>query len=93
VRALDPWPGAFFELPRLRGEGEHIRVLAALALRATAVSPPGTVLDEHLSIACGEGVLQLLRVQRPGRTPLEVPAFLRGHPMAAGTVLPCPATS
>jgi methionyl-tRNA formyltransferase len=98
VHALDPWPGAFFEIPRLRGEGEHIRVLAALALPATAVpatavSLPGTVLDEHLSIACGEGVLQLLRVQRPGRTPIEVPAFLRGHPIAAGTVLPCPATS
>jgi methionyl-tRNA formyltransferase len=93
VRALDPWPGVFFEGPRLRGEGEHIRVLRALALPATAMSPPGTVLDERLSIACGDGVLQPLRVQRPGRAALDVPAFLRGHPIAAGTVLPCPATN
>jgi len=93
VRALDPWPGAFFEGPRLRGEGEHIRVLTASASPVIAVSMPGTVLDEHLSIACGEGVLQPLRVQRPGRAALDVPAFLRGHPIAAGTVLPCPATN
>jgi len=93
VHALDPWPGAFFEGPRLRGEGEHIRVLAASTLPGAAVNMPGTVLDEHLSIACGEGVLQPLRVQRPGRAALDVPAFLRGHPIAARTVLPCPATN
>jgi methionyl-tRNA formyltransferase len=92
VRALDPWPGAFFEGPRLKGEGEHIRVLAATTSPEIAAQMPGTVLDEHLSIACGEGVLRPLRVQRPGRAALDVPAFLRGHPIAAGTVLPCPAT-
>jgi methionyl-tRNA formyltransferase len=93
VRALDPWPGAFFEGPRLKAEGEHIRVLAASASPGTAANVPGTVLDDELTIACGEGVLQPLRVQRPGRAALDVPAFLRGHPIAAGTVLPCPATS
>jgi len=93
VLALDPWPGAFFEGPRLRGEGEHIRVLAASASPDIAAHMPGTVLDEHLLIACGEGVLQPLRVQRPGRAALDVPAFLRGHPIAARTVLPCPATN
>jgi len=51
------------------------------------------VLDEHLSVACGEGVLRLLQVQRAGRAPLDTPAFLRGFPIAPGTVLPCPATS
>jgi len=90
VRALDPWPGAFFDF-----RGEHIRVLAATAavLPAAAPSAPGTVLDDHLSIACGEGILRPLRLQRPGRAPLEAAAFLRGFPIAAGTVLPCPATS
>jgi methionyl-tRNA formyltransferase len=92
VRALDPWPGAFFQAPRLNGEGERIRVLAAIALPGASTSAPGTVLDGTFSIACGEGVLRPLRLQRPGRTPLETPAFLRGFPIAAGTVLPCPAT-
>ncbi len=93
VRALDPWPGAFFEGPRIRDGGERIRVLAAVALPGSAAGIPGTVLDEHLSIACGEGVLRPLRLQRAGRAAVEVSAFLRGHPIAAGTVLPCPATS
>jgi methionyl-tRNA formyltransferase len=93
VRALDPWPGAFFEgPPRNDGVGERIRVLAAAALPGSSSSPPGTVIDERLSVACGEGVLRLLRLQRPGRGPLEAPAFLRGFPIAAGTLLPCPAT-
>ena len=94
VRALDPWPGAFFEGPRIhiKEGGERIRVLAAVALPGASASPPGTVLDNNLSIACGDGVFRPLRLQRPGRAPLELPAFLRGFPIAAGTVLPCPAT-
>jgi methionyl-tRNA formyltransferase len=94
VRALDPWPGAFFEGPRIhiRDGGERIRVLAAVALPGASASPPGAVLDDSLSIACGDGVFRPLRLQRPGRAPLEVPSFLRGFPIAAGTVLPCPAT-
>jgi methionyl-tRNA formyltransferase len=93
VRALDPWPGAFFETPRVKGDGERIRVLAARALLDAAMSAPGTVLDDTLSIACGEGVFRPLRLQRPGRMPLETAAFLRGFPIAAGTVLSCTATS
>ncbi|MBV8091426.1 MAG: methionyl-tRNA formyltransferase [Alphaproteobacteria bacterium] len=92
VRALDPWPGAFFEGPRDDGVGERIRVLAAAVLPGTSARPPGTVLDDRLSIACGEGVLRPLRLQRSGRAPLEAPAFSRGFPIAAGTALPCPAT-
>jgi methionyl-tRNA formyltransferase len=88
VRALDPWPGAFFE-----AGSERIRVHVAVALPGPAGGIPGTVLDERLTVACGEGVLRLLRLQRAGRTALEAPAFLRGFPIAPGTVLRCPATS
>ena len=88
VRALDSSPGAFFE-----ADGERIRAHAAVALPGPAGGVPGTVLDDRLSVACGEGVLRLLRLQRPGRSALEAPAFLRGFPIAPGTVLPCPATS
>jgi methionyl-tRNA formyltransferase len=88
VRALDLWPGAFFE----SGE-KRIRVHAAMELPGPAGAVPGTVLDENLTVACGEGVLRLLRVQRPGRAALDAPAFLRGFPISPGTVLPCPATS
>ena len=88
VRAFDPWPGAVFAYA-----GERIKVLAASVEPAAAGAAPGTVLDAALAIACGEGVLRLLRLQRPGRTPLPAEAFLRGYPIAAGTALPCPATS
>jgi methionyl-tRNA formyltransferase len=87
VRALDLWPGAFFETG-----AERIRVHAAMALPGPAGGVPGIVLDEHLTVACGEGVLRLLRVQRPGRAALDAPAFLRGFPIVPGTRLPCPAT-
>jgi methionyl-tRNA formyltransferase len=88
VRAFDPRPGAFFE-----ARGERIRVLAAAVTGERQVAPAGTVLDEHLSVACGEGVLRPTSLQRAGRAALEAAAFLRGFAIPAGTVLPCPATS
>jgi methionyl-tRNA formyltransferase len=88
VRAFDSWPGAYF-----CGRGERIRVLMADADPQSAAAPPGTVLDECLSVACGEGVLRPLRLQRPGRTALDTAALLRGFALPPGTVLPCPATS
>jgi methionyl-tRNA formyltransferase len=87
VRALDPWPGAFFE-----HGGEPIRVLASAVLPGASEAPPGTVLDDRLSIACGSGALRLLRLQRPGRAALDMAEFLRGYPIIPGTLLPCPAT-
>ena len=89
MRAFDPWPGAFFE-----GRGERIRVLAAEAdRRGPRRRAPGTVLDDRLSVACGEGVLRPLRLQRAGRARARCAAFLRGFALPPGTVLPCPATS
>ena len=92
VRAFDPWPGSFFETG-----GERIRVHAAIDLPGPAGGMPGTVLDDRLTVACGEGVLRLLRLQRPGRAALDASAFLRGFPIPPGTRLgmrlACPATS
>lgn len=87
VRAFDPWPGSYFEIG-----GERIRVHAAMDLPGPAGGVPGTVLDDRLTVACGEGVLRLLRLQRPGRAALDTPALLRGFPIPPGTRLPCPAT-
>ena len=87
VRAFDPWPGAFFA-----ANGERIRVLAAAAEPQSSTAPPGTVLDERLTIACSAGRLRLLRVQRAGRGALDAAAFLRGFRLLPGMVLQCPAT-
>jgi methionyl-tRNA formyltransferase len=84
VRAFDPFPGSHFT-----HEGERIRVLAADL--AAGHAAPGAVLDAALTIACGEGALRPLRLQRPGRGPAETADFLRGFPIPPGTILPCPA--
>jgi methionyl-tRNA formyltransferase len=80
VRALNPWPGTFFETG-----GEVIRVLAAEP--APGGGAPGTVLDGEATIACGQGALRLTRLQRPGRGPLPAADFLRGFPLPPGTAL------
>src|SRR6185312_8208325 len=88
IRAFDPWPGAFFT-----HAGERIKLMAAELAPGAAAAAPGTVLDERLTIACGEGALRPLRLQRAGRAAQATAAFLRGYDIPAGTLLPCPATS
>ena len=81
VRAFDPWPGAWFE-----HGGERIKVLAAKPVQGVA-GAPGTVAAAGPIVACGEDGLQLLRLQRAGKAPLEAGAFLRGFPLPPGTRL------
>jgi methionyl-tRNA formyltransferase len=71
VRALNPWPGTFFQ-----AGGETLRLLEAE--RAAGQGAPGTVLAPGL-VACGEGALRLLRLQRPGRGPMPAADLLRGY--------------
>ncbi|MCA8908249.1 MAG: methionyl-tRNA formyltransferase [Rhodospirillaceae bacterium] len=89
VRALNPWPGTWFELA-----DERIRVLAAeLVAGPPGAGAAGEVLDDRLTVACGAGgAVRLTRLQRPGRGPCDADAFLRGFPIPAGRLL-CPASS
>ena len=80
VRAFSPWPGAWFN----NGD-DRLKVLAAEM--APGSGAPGSVLDDQLTIACGEGALRLLVVQREGRAAVAAAALLRGYPIAPGTVL------
>jgi methionyl-tRNA formyltransferase len=82
VRALTPWPGAFFE-----HDGTRIKVLAAEASLPAARKLPGMVLDDRLLIACGAGALRLLRLQREGRAAMDAEAFLRGFSLPPGKLL------
>ena len=81
VRAFTPWPGAWATLGT-----ETLKVLRAEPT-AGGAGPPGTVLDGGLLVACGAGALRLLRVQRPGRAPMDADALLRGFPVPPGTLL------
>jgi methionyl-tRNA formyltransferase len=80
VRAFNPLPGAFFEL-----RGERIKLLAAEPLAASG--EPGIVLDDALTISCGEGALAPRLVQRAGRGVMTPAELLRGFPIPAGTRL------
>lgn len=77
IRAFDPFPGAH----TLR-EGQTLKIWSAQALPQAANQAPGTVVqaNEHgLDVACGEGVLRLLQLQKPGGKRLTVAEFLRGQ--------------
>ena len=81
IRGLSPFPGAWFELA---GTG-RIKVLRTT--KGDGPGPPGTVLDDHLTIACRDGAVRLLEVQRAGKQPMQAEDFLRGTAVAPGTVL------
>jgi methionyl-tRNA formyltransferase len=88
LRALNPWPGCWTEV-----DGERLLVLEGEL--AAGVGLPGEVLDDRMTIACGEAALRLTRVQRAGGRPMSAEAFLRGFRLPVGARLgtPCPATS
>ena len=85
VRALSPAPGAWLQLPGSAGQAGRIRVLRTAL--AEGSGPPGTVLDDALTIACGTEAVRLVEVQRAGKRPMSAADFLRGYQVVPGTRL------
>jgi methionyl-tRNA formyltransferase len=79
VRALNPWPGVWFE-----HQGERIKVLSAIL--SSKNGSPGSII-EGFKIACGEGALEVTRAQRPGKGAMDAEAFLRGYDLKSGSLL------
>jgi methionyl-tRNA formyltransferase len=80
-RGLSPFPGAWCELA---GAG-RIKILRTT--KGEGHGPPGRVLDDKLTIACGSGAVRLVELQRAGKQPMAADEFLRGTPVAPATVL------
>jgi methionyl-tRNA formyltransferase len=80
IRGLSPFPGAWAEVG-----GERVKLLTSAV--AEGAGAPGTVLDGRLTVACGEGAVRLLRLQRAGKGALDAGEFLRGLPVPAGSRL------
>jgi methionyl-tRNA formyltransferase len=80
VQGLAPFPGAWFE-----HGGDRIKLLAADAIDANGQA--GEVLDDQLTIACGDRALRCRLLQRAGKAAMAVDDFLRGCPLPAGTML------
>ncbi len=79
VRALNPWPGTFFNY-----NGEKIKVLAAKFEACEHAYEPGTIIDDKLLIiACSKGVFQPTILQRPGKGPVATSDFLRGYKISS----------
>lgn len=82
VRAFDPFPGGVATL-----DGTAIKIWGAVPAEARAAAEPGTILDvspEGVVVACGEGALRLVQLQKPGGKRLPVREFLAGSTLAAG---------
>ncbi len=77
VRGLSPQPGAWCQ-----GRGERLKILYGDPV--DGIGHPGEILDERLTVACGEGALRLTRVQRAGRAVAGADEFLRGLPLRRG---------
>jgi methionyl-tRNA formyltransferase len=82
IRGLSPFPGAWFEIA---GEGARVKVLRST--RGEGTGMPGTVLDDQLTVACADGAVRILELQRAGRQAMKADEFLRGTTIAAGTRL------
>jgi methionyl-tRNA formyltransferase len=80
-RGLSPFPGAWFE----HTSAGRIKVLRST--KGSGAGEPGRVLDDELTVACGEGAVRLVELQRAGRQPMRAHEFLRGTPIPNGSTL------
>jgi methionyl-tRNA formyltransferase len=78
IHGLSPFPGAWCEA-RIDGEQARVKILRCEPAKGTGA--PGEVLDEHLTIACGDGAIRILELQRAGKAPMRSADFLRGTPL------------
>ncbi|WP_426051396.1 methionyl-tRNA formyltransferase [Brevundimonas sp. SL161] len=85
IRGLSPFPGAWFEAS---GPDGPVRVKALLScLSSEGAGEPGELLEGGLVIACGDGAVRLLRVQREGKAQSSPADFLNGFALPLGTIL------
>ena len=80
IRGLSPFPGAWCEI-----NGRRVKVHLAKVVEGQG--DPGEVLDDRLTLACGESAIRLLSVQPAGKSRMSVDDFLRGTDIPAGTIL------
>jgi methionyl-tRNA formyltransferase len=77
IHGLSPFPGAWCEMP-IEGEA-RVKILRCELAEGSGV--PGELLDDRLTIACKEGAIRILELQRAGKQPMKAEEFLRGTPL------------
>jgi methionyl-tRNA formyltransferase len=78
IHGLSPFPGAWCEMP-LEGAAQRVKILRCEV--AEVSGEPGAVLDDGLTIACQQGAIRVLELQRAGKQPMKADDFLRGTPV------------
>jgi methionyl-tRNA formyltransferase len=78
IRGLSPTPGAFSEV-----KGERLKILSAEPVRGEGVA--GEAIGDDLTIACGQGALRLVKVQRAGSKAMAAEELLKGFALPKGT--------
>ncbi|RED38343.1 methionyl-tRNA formyltransferase [Rhodopseudomonas thermotolerans] len=81
IHGLSPFPGAWCELPI---DGAPVRLKVLRCAIADGHGEPGEVIDDDLTIACGDGAIRVTQLQRAGKQPMTAEDFLRGTPIAKG---------
>jgi methionyl-tRNA formyltransferase len=84
IHGLSPFPGAWCEMAI---EGEQVRVKILRCEMADGSGVSGDMLDDRLTVACKQGALRILELQRAGKQPMKAEEFLRGTPLKAGAQL------
>jgi methionyl-tRNA formyltransferase len=91
-RGLSPFPGAWCEIGGDGGDGggggkPPARVKVLRTTKGAGSGAPGTVLHDRLTIACGDGAVRIIELQRAGKAPMSAEEFLRGTAVNPGMVL------
>ncbi|SPP99125.1 methionyl-tRNA formyltransferase [Bradyrhizobium vignae] len=74
IHGLSPFPGAWAEL-----ENARVKILRCELAKGSGV--PGEVLDDLLTVACGDGAIRIIELQREGKARMQAAEFLRGVPV------------
>lgn len=80
INGLSPFPGAWTQW-----NSDRLKCLRAVV--ADGAGAPGQVLDDHLTVACSDGAVSLLTLQKAGKSAMDAEVFLRGEPIPPGAVL------
>ena len=83
VRGMNPWPGAWF----ITSGGKKLKVMSSRVAAANGEAPGTVLATKPLTIACGEGAIQLLEVVPEGKKPMDGTAFAAGLRLKTGDSL------
>ncbi len=78
IHGLSPFPGTWCEMPI---EGQPVRVKILRCAMADGAGAAGELLDDRFAVACKDGALRILDLQRAGKAPMKAGDFLRGTPL------------